>query len=125
MWREFNPNPYGKRVGDCTVRALCGALGQEWEETFVGLEVEALLMGDMPSANLTWGAYLERNGFRRKLTDAGCSDCYTVRDFCREHPRGVYVLSISGHVVCVRDGDWFDSWDSGDEIPIYYWEREA
>lgn len=24
MWRYFNPNPAGRIVGDCTVRALCG-----------------------------------------------------------------------------------------------------
>ena len=28
------------------------------------------------------------------------------------------------HVVCVEDGKYFDSWDSGNEIPLFYWEKE-
>lgn len=32
-------------------------------------------------------------------------------------------ILIDGHVVCVQDGYYYDSWDSGNEIPIYYWER--
>lgn len=30
---------------------------------------------------------------------------------------------IDGHVVCVQDGFYWDTWDSGQEIPVYYWER--
>lgn len=37
---------------------------------------------------------------------------------------GTYILALSGHVVTVVDGDWYDTWDSGGEIPIYYWVRE-
>jgi hypothetical protein len=35
----------------------------------------------------------------------------------------VYVLGIGDHVVCAVNGDWYDAWDSGAEIPAYYWER--
>lgn len=48
----------------------------------------------------------------------------TVKDFCKENPIGTYILAISGHVVAVIDGDYFDTWDSGEEIPIYYWKKE-
>lgn len=124
MWQDYNPNPNGHRVGDCTVRAVACALGQSWLKTYIGLAIEGILLGDMPSANRVWGAYLERNGFKRRLTEADCSTCYTVRDFCSEHPDGTYVLAISGHVVCCKDGDWWDSWDSGSEVPMYYWYKE-
>ena len=53
-----------------------------------------------------------------------CPDCYTVADFAAEHPSGTYILSLSGHVVCVMDGDYYDTWDSGGEIPLYYWCKE-
>jgi hypothetical protein len=33
-YESFNPNPYGKRVGDCTVRAVSKALNQSWEKTY-------------------------------------------------------------------------------------------
>lgn len=80
-------------------------------------------MRDMPSANSVWGAYLRENGFKRYIVDDHDQNVYTVQDFCRDNPIGLFVLAIQGHVVCVEDGDWFDTWDSGKEIPLYYWKR--
>lgn len=120
---SYNANPDGDRVGDCVVRAISAALGKSWEETYVGLCVQGFLMRDMPSADRVWGTFLRSQGFRRSLVDADCADCYTVRDFCGDHPAGEYILAISGHVVFVRDGMYYDSWDSGGEVPVYYWER--
>lgn len=124
MYSAYNPNPIGARVGDCTVRAIAKATGQSWERVYMGLCVDGFSLGDMPSANHVWGAYLRRNGFRRHALPDTFPDCCTVADFCRDHPHGVYVLAISGHVVCAVDGDWYDTWDSGGEIPVYYWAKE-
>ena len=120
----FNPNPEGKQVGDCTVRAIAKATGKSWDETYVGLCLQGLKMGDMPSANSVWGAYLRQQGFTRNVVPNTCPDCYTVEEFARDHPHGMYVLALSSHVVCVKDGKYFDSWDSGKEIPLFYWEKE-
>lgn len=125
MYREYNPNPQGKRIGDCVVRAISRAIGRDWKETYAGICVQGYELCDMPSANRVWGAYLLEQGFRRYILPDTCPDCYTVEEFCREHPQGTYVLAISGHVVCVVDGDWYDSWDSGQETPIYYWQKES
>lgn len=122
-YAEYNPNPAGKSVGDCTVRAISKALDQTWEETYAGICLQGFEMKDMPSSNAVWGAYLRRNGFRRYVIPDTCPDCYTVEQFAIEHPRGTYILALSGHVVCVKDGDWHDTWQSGNEIPLYYWER--
>lgn len=119
----YNPNPTGKRVGDCTVRAISKALGQSWECTYTGLSLQGFLLGDMPSANATWGAYLRAKGFARRIVPDGCPDCYTVRDFAADHPHGTYILALASHVVCLIDGDIYDTWDSQDETPLYYWER--
>lgn len=119
----FNPNPAGKQVGDCTVRAIARATGKGWEETYIGLCLQGLMMGDMPSANSVWSAYLRRNGFSRNVVPNTCPDCYTVAEFAADHPHGVYVLALSSHVVGVEDGTYFDSWDSGNEIPLFYWEK--
>lgn len=81
-------------------------------------------MCDMPSANHVWGMYLKNKGFTRHIISNVCPDCYTVSDFCRDNPYGTFILAISGHVVAVIDGDYYDTWDSGNEIPIYYWERK-
>lgn len=125
MYSAYNPNPMGARVGDCTVRAISRATGESWDTVYCGLCVEGLRLCDMPTANHVWGAYLRRHGFRRRALPDDCPDCYTVADFCRDHPHGTYVLAISGHVVCVSDGSYYDTWDSGAESPAYYWYKEA
>ncbi len=123
MYQSHNPNPNGKRVGDCTVRAIAKATGQSWEETYVGLCLKGFEMGDMPSSDAVWGAYLRRNGFFRSAIPNDFPENYTVEDFCHDNPSGTYILAISGHVVCVVDGEYYDSWDSGSEIPQYFWQR--
>lgn len=120
----FNPNPAGKNVGDCTVRAISRALGQGWEDTYISLAIQGLILGDMPSANHVWGAYLREKGFTRGIIPNTCPDCYTVGEFAAEHPHGIYILALSGHVVCVEDGVIYDSWDSSGEVPLYYWHKE-
>ena len=124
MWIPYNPNPRSNRVGDCTVRAISKATGKDWHSVYATVSAYGYALADMPSANHVWGAYLKRQGFRRRLIDDHGKDLYTVEDFCRDNPHGTYMLAIPGHVVCVMDGDWYDTWDSGDEVPEYYWIKE-
>lgn len=122
---SYNANPRRNNVGDCTVRAISKALGQDWETTYTGVSLQGYMMCDMPSANAVWGSYLRRKGFTRNVLPNTCPDCYTVREFCQDHSAGVYVLALQSHVIAVIDGDYYDTWDSGDEVPLYYWERNG
>lgn len=124
MYIEWNPNPTGRKVGDCSVRAISKALDKDWETAYALIVVKGFEMGDMPSSNITWGSVLRQYGFVRRAVDNTCPDCYTVADFCADHPEGTYVLGLDRHVVTVVDGDWYDAWDSGAETVIYYWERK-
>ena len=123
MFEYFNPNPKNKKVGDCVVRALCKALDQGWKETLLQLFTYAYYMADMPSSNAVWGSYLKNKGFVRLSIPNSCPDCYTIKDFCIDHPYGTYVVGTGTHTVCVKDGCYFDSWDSGDETPVFYYRR--
>lgn len=125
MYRNLNLNPFHRRADDCTVRAIAKVLNKPWEEVYADLCLEGLRFYDMPSANHVWGYYLRKNGFVRHIIPDSCPQCYTVREFAEDHPQGKYILALHGHLVCVIDGDWFDTWDSGDKIPVYYWEREV
>lgn len=124
MWIYWNPNPNGKQVGDCTIRAITKALGKEWHDVFFALTLQGAVMCDMPSSNAVWSAFLKKNGFRRITLPADCPDCYTVQDFCNDHPEGLFVVGIGTHVLTVIDGNYFDSWDSGNETPAYYFEKK-
>ena len=123
MWHQYNPNPLGLIVGDCTVRAICAVTGRSWSDVHRDLCSLARGMADMPSADRVWWEYLRQNGFTRHKMIDRCPDCYTVADFAADHSRGVYVLGPHEHAVAVIDGEWWDSWDSGNTVPTYFFRR--
>lgn len=125
MWIYYNPNPTGRNVGDCAVRAVAKALNTDWESAYDMIASNGYAMGDMPSSDSVWGAVLRQNGFYRSAIPNRCPDCYTVEDFCRDNPIGTYVLGFGGHVATVVDGDLYDAWDSSRCIPIYVWYRKG
>lgn len=124
MWIEYNPNPTGRQVGDCSIRAVSKALDTDWETAYVMICMNGFSMGDMPSSDSVWGATLRKHGFYRKSIPDSCPDCYSVEDFCKDNPEGIFVLGFGGHVATVIDGDLFDSWDSSKEIPQFYWYKK-
>lgn len=117
-----NPNPEGKLVDDCVIRALSIVMKTDWETTYTRLSVLGLMYHDRMDANYVWGKYLEENGFERYLIPDTCPDCYTVKQFAIDHPNGDYILATGEHVICVRNGNYLDTFDSGDYIPVYYWK---
>lgn len=123
MYVYFNPNPVGRMVGDCSIRAIAKALDISWEDAYAKVAANGFRMGDMPSSNSVWGSVLRQNGFYRKSLPDLCPDCYTAEDFCRDNPTGIYVLGFGGHVATIVDGVLYDSWDSSKEIPQYFWSK--
>lgn len=119
----FNPNKKRSRADDCTVRAVSKALGIGWQEAYILLCAEGAVLWDMPSHNDAWRGVLLARGFRRHGIPDTCPDCYTVRDFARDHPRGTYVAAVQDHILAVVDGDWYDTSDSGDMIVLYYLKK--
>ena len=124
MWREYNPNPVGRSVGDCVVRALSAALDIDWEQAFELLAEAAFNMGDMPSSNEVLSAVLRMAGFRKKALPNTCPDCYTFEDFAIDHPRGIFVLGTGTHVATIRNGILMDSWNSSERVPKFFWYKQ-
>lgn len=124
IWREFNNNPAGRRVGDCAVRAVSVALGIDWESAYCLIADAGFNMADMPASDSVWGAVLRQHGFYREAISNDCEDCYTAADFAIDHPKGIYVLGFGGHVATILDGYLYDAWDSSREIPQYVWYKK-
>lgn len=119
-----NPNPLNNLTGDCVIRAISIVEGKSWDDTFIELMVKSYEMKDIPSANSVWGAYLHSVGYRRSIIPNTCPDCYKIKEFVNDYPQGTYILATGTHVVAVKDGNYMDTWDSGDEVPIFYWKKE-
>lgn len=125
MYRHSNPNPNGAYVEDCVIRAIAIATDKTWDDVFINLSLQAYIMKNMPSVNKVWGNYLSSIGFNRYPILDRCPDCYTVKDFCRDNPEGIFILATGSHVIAVIDGDYYDAWDSGDELPTTVWRRDS
>ena len=121
MWEYYNPNPVRTSpTGDCTVRAISKALDISWDEAHDLTCWYSKRMGLIQHYNVVVAAILRDNGFVKAVAPSFCPVCYTVKDFCMDHPHGVYVLGTGSHFVCSIDGDYYDSWDSGEEIIEFY-----
>lgn len=124
MYKYANVNPSGRNTDDCLIRSIAIIMGISWEKALMDLTQWSLLIHDMPNKDSTLSVYLRDKGFKREVIPNTCPACYTIRDFCKDHPYGDYILLTSGHAVPVINGNYYDTKDSGDEIPMYYWYKE-
>lgn len=122
MWVKVNPNPQRKHVPDCVIRAICFALDMSWYQVYDELCGVGRRDANMPSADSVWGHYLQMLGCKPFLLPQSCPRCTTVNEFSKLYPKGRYIIGTGSHAVAVIDGDYYDSWDSGDEIPSFFWK---
>ena len=125
MWIYTNPNPCRQEEPDCVVRAIATATMQTWDTVHWELCRLSHERCTMPSVNWLWGLYLKQHGFEKFLLPENCPSCVTVREFARRFSEGTYVVGTGSHAVCVSDGDWYDAWDSADEVPTYFFRKRG
>lgn len=123
-YKYYNPNPIANNTMDCSTRAISKALDTSWDDAHIMIFISSLNMGEVMQNDAVWGSVLRKNGFKREIIPNTCPDCYTVDDFCKDHPIGIYVLGFGNHVATIVDGDLYDSWDSSHMVPVYYWFKE-
>lgn len=124
MFIEYNPNPKHRITDDCTIRAIAKITGQNWDDTYIGLCVQGFEDKALPNTNFVWSQYLADRGFKQCNLPDYCPYCYTVKDFCKDHQDGTFLLYVGSHVIAVVDGNYYDTWDSGDEVPLALWTKE-
>lgn len=121
MWIRCNPNPAGKEVPDCVIRAMAIALNKPWLYIYDELCMLGRFEYNVPNADAVWGKYLYKCGFEPFILPESCPECVTIRHFCDIYRKGVYIIGTGAHAVAVIDGNYYDSWDSGDEVPSFFW----
>ena len=132
MFIQYNANPFGLDVEDCVIRAISTALNYNWYMVHDELSYLSRKMADIPSSNRVWKKYLYDKGYSEYKVENICPRCYSVKQFCNEHPRGTYILStcqytkdmgicVTGmHVLTVIDGSYYDTSDSGEDVPLSF-----
>lgn len=126
-WKRYNANSRDKNVGDCVKRSLSFAYGVDYDE------ISRILNRIKNEINAP--AFNSHQTFNKFLLDNGATllnNSYlnvTEDEFCKENPRGVYVLltgpadkRYTSHMVCIMNGDIIDSWDSSDYVVRKGWK---
>ena len=122
----YEPNTLHKEntTSDCVIRALTKALNKSWLEVFdelVPIAREKMTMLNNPEC---YSEYLEQNGFVRvKISVKKGHKRPTPLTFTKTHKTGTYILSLAHHIVCSKDGIYYDVWDCGDNCVYTYWEK--
>lgn len=121
----YNPNPKKKNTGDCVYRAVAKVTNDDWNSAFVMVVSEAYEMKEDTTSNDVWNEVLYSLGFKKRIAPDTCPTCYTIKQFCEDNPTGTYVVATGSHVVAVIDGDYYDTWDSGEQVVAYYYSKEV
>ena len=125
VYRSYNPNPARRITNDCVIRAISKLMNLDWLTVHDHIAKESRRKYDTMDANHVWIGWLKQRGYKLYPIQNECPDCYTVQDFCEDHPHGRYLLGTGTHAVAVVDGDWYDSFNSGDLIPTFYMHRRT
>ena len=125
----YQPNKLDVKdeYGDCTIRSLSKALDIDWKEAF-NLIVPYELKYQCPFPCMTLTLYkkvFKEIGFNYcKISNKKGSTRPTVNSFTKTHKTGTYILSLAGHLVCVKDGKFYDTQDCGSKCLYGYYEME-
>ena len=123
-FKYFQPNEKDlkDKVGDCQVRAFCKALDLTWLEAFdltipICRELQTYTIFD-GCRSMTREA-MDRLGFDYTgISNKKGTKRPTVKSFAKDHRDGTYIVVVANHVVAVKDGFYWDTWDSG-ECSLY------
>jgi hypothetical protein len=117
-WKEFNPNPKERNIGDCTLRSYCAAFGISWDKAFdiasrVAKENSSMIQYVADKVLVEEFNCVVDEKYNKKTVKS--KDRIKVNEFALSHPYGTYILHVPKHQVTVVNGEYWDSWDSGDK----------
>lgn len=116
MYRYYNANPLDNNTADCTVRSISTAQGKTWDKTYRELsrlaQKEGVLFDDVNFIE----NYLDERYPRQ------CIYSMTVGEFIEEFPTGCYLITMPGHITCVKDGMLLDTFDCRNRKMWCCWE---
>ncbi len=112
-YKFFNANPLGRRVNDCSVRAISLATRRSWDATYEELSKFAQAEGIMLDEISYIDKYLE-DRFPKIFCSKDNKQRITVRNFVDNHPTGIYLITMNGHITCCIDGCIYDTFNPCD-----------
>lgn len=120
MWIYYNCNPLKREVNDCVVRSISLAEGRDWYETY-----DILTEIAKKDATILDDIMLVEKYLNEKYEEI-CFKCrgkrIKVKEFLFDNPKGVYLITMRGHITCAIDGIVYDIWDCTDKLIWNVWK---
>ena len=115
MFEYYNANPLNKYEEDCVIRALSCATNRSWDEVYDELSDLAQQNGTMMDSRQFVRAYLDKKYERINYPP------YKVIDVAKMFVRNVLLCTTKGHIVCIKYGTIYDTFDPSDRIVEDVW----
>ena len=118
--KRYNANSRNTYTGDCVRRALSLAYGIDYDKVSAELNRMKRERGYENTKKFPIiTAFLNAHGATR-MKSTELEGIHTVGEFCEAYPTGTYILATNdkdssvqaNHLVCIIDGDAYDTWDS-------------
>lgn len=98
MFKHYNANVKGNNVSDCVVRAISLAEGESWKHTYRKLSMLAEEKGTLLDDVDFVESYLDDRYPRQAHLSK------TVGEFSEECKKGIYLVTMPGHITCIIKG---------------------
>lgn len=108
MFRYYNANEFGHDIEDCTIRAISVAEEISWDKAYRKLSDYARERGLMISSVDSIEDYLDSHYERLCIPDT------TIGEFAYQNPYGTFLVTMSGHITTIKDGEVIDTFDCSD-----------
>lgn len=122
-----NPHPEdSKKVGDCTIRAICIATGKDWLTVYdelAALGREQLApMTDMKTITAYMENIAEKVPAIVKKKRVTANNLARLQQQSTDEHDSIHVIRTAHHLATVRDGKLRDTWDSSDRAGYIIWK---
>lgn len=116
MYINYNANPNNERIGDCTTRALTLFLGIDYYTT------KQLQYSIAKQLNVNYNTNNTVDIVTKRKTHV-LDKRLSINKFCKLHPQGEYLIHTVNHCVYIKNGDYYDTWDSGSRLIKSYIDK--
>ncbi len=115
MYKYYNANTHNKFIDDCVIRSISVAEGRTWDEVYEELSMLARRKGLLFSSAEFVEDYLNKRYVREyPVTEK-------VEEFVKAHPKGVYLITMKGHISVSFYGTILDTFDCSDYDILGVW----
>lgn len=115
MYDFYNANPLGIFTDDCVIRAISCALNKSWDQVYDELS-------DLAQAK---GTLLDKKDFVRWYLDTHfkriSNPPYKVYQVAQTFKNHIVLCTMRGHIVCIKYGIIYDTFDPSDRIVESVW----